>query len=223
VGTWIKASNTTVNFTIYDNFNGSSLSSVLGSTGNQLCTDPGYYTFNLSSPITINTGNDFYIRTKYTNTAENGLIPIEIQIGGSADPHIETGKYWTSWNGSNWTAIGNNTGDKFDLCIKAYGYIPGTIVETSSKETPGGFAFRQNYPNPFNPETTIEYQLPNSQHVVLKVYDTAGREVMTLVNEEQASGNYQIHFDAGDLPSGIYICHMTAGQYTQTMKLTLLK
>ncbi|MCJ7811776.1 T9SS type A sorting domain-containing protein [bacterium] len=110
-----------------------------------------------------------------------------------------------------------------DLCIKAYGIPQGTPVETTDEKRPERFALHQNYPNPFNPETTIKYELPTKQHIVLKVYDTTGREVVKLVDQEQEAGYHEVNFDAQNLPSGIYICQITAGNYTQTMKLTLLK
>ena len=221
-GTWIYTTNTTVNFTIYDNFSGNTLSSPLGSTGNQTSDYPGYYTFNLPSPVTINNGNDFYVKVKYTAPGEDLPIPVE-QVTSYANPDIETGKYWVSANGSSWSPIGKGTAWEVDLCIKAYGIPQGTPVETTDEKRPERFALHQNYPNPFNPETTIKYELPTKQHIVLKVYDTTGREVVKLVDQEQEAGYHEVNFDAQNLPSGIYICQITAGNYTQTMKLTLLK
>ncbi len=222
VGTWTHASNTTVNFTLYDNFNGSSLSSPLGSTGNQTCDYPGYYTFDLPSPITVNNGNDFYVRVKYSAPGEDYPIPIE-QASSYANPVIETNKYWVSHNGSNWTQFGSGTSYEIDLCIKAYGVVPGTSVELRDEKRPEKFVLHQNYPNPFNPETTIAYELPETEHVILKIYDTTGREIIKLVDQEQETGYYEVDFSGDQLPSGIYICQITAGPYTQTMKLTLLK
>ncbi|MBN2028974.1 T9SS type A sorting domain-containing protein [bacterium] len=225
LGTWINTSNTTVNFTVYDNFNGNSLSNLLGSIGDKTCDYPGYYTFNLTSPITVSNGNDFYIKVKYSAPGEDLPVPVEQQVVNYAEPDIETGKCWISSNGLNntWSPLGNDQEGKFDLCIKAYGVVPGTSVETGDEKRPEKFVVHQNYPNPFNPETTIKYELPNPQHVTLKVYDITGREVATLVDQKQETGYYQVQFDASQLPSGIYMCHITAGPYSQTMKLTLLK
>ncbi len=225
VGSWINTSNTTVNFTVYDNFNGIFPSNALGSTGDKTCDYPGYYTFDLPSPITANNGDDFYIKVKYTAPGENLPVPAEQQVGNYAVPDIETDKCWVSPNGLNntWSPLGNDQDWKIDLCIKAYGVVPGTSVETGDGKKPENFVLHQNYPNPFNPETTIEYELPKAEYVVLKVYNTTGREVATLVNQKQETGYYQVDFSGDRLPSGIYICQITAGQYTRTMKLTLLK
>ena len=86
----------------------------------------------------------------------------------------------------------------------------------------------QNFPNPFNPTTTIKYSIPsaqkdNSQFVRLSVYDILGREVATLVNKQQQPGQYEIKFDASHLPSGTYIYRLTAGGFSQSKKLILLK
>ncbi len=92
------------------------------------------------------------------------------------------------------------------------------------------FELYQNYPNPFNPVTRIQYSIPVAvlspievKHVSLKVYDILGREVATLVNEFKKPGNYEIIFDASDLVSGVYFYQLTAGTFTDTKKLILMK
>jgi hypothetical protein len=89
--------------------------------------------------------------------------------------------------------------------------------------SPDKFSLSQNYPNPFNPSTVISYQLPASGNVTLKVYDLLGREVATLVNEEKPAGSYEVSFDASQLSSGVYIYRLTAGNFSATNKMTLLK
>ncbi|MGD8777654.1 MAG: T9SS type A sorting domain-containing protein [Ignavibacteria bacterium] len=81
----------------------------------------------------------------------------------------------------------------------------------------------QNYPNPFNPTTTINYQIPETGNVTLKVYDVLGREVKTLVNETQKAGIYEVGFNASNLASGIYIYRLQAGEFTSIKKLMLMK
>ncbi len=108
-----------------------------------------------------------------------------------------------------------------------------------NEKTEFNFTLLQNYPNPFNPSTTIKYTIPelynspshdvaNSSFLVtLKIYDVLGRNVATLVNEKQTPGTYQVVFDAnsvqGTLQSGIYFYRITAGKYSQTRKMLLLK
>ncbi len=86
----------------------------------------------------------------------------------------------------------------------------------------------QNYPNPFNPTTTINYQIPMTSHVTLKVYDVLGREVRTLVNEREKIGRYEVRFDASNLPSGVYFYRISAAgdggkAFTSVKKLMLVK
>ncbi len=80
-----------------------------------------------------------------------------------------------------------------------------------------------NYPNPFNPSTKIKYSVAEKTFVSLKVYDIAGSEVATIVNREQAAGEYEFDFNAGSLTSGVYIYKLQAGSFVETRKMILLK
>ncbi|MGE5400211.1 MAG: T9SS type A sorting domain-containing protein [Ignavibacteriales bacterium] len=88
---------------------------------------------------------------------------------------------------------------------------------------PEVFILNQNYPNPFNPSTKIKYSVPKESFVSLRVYDLLGNEIMTLVSSKHSPGNYEIIFDGSNLPSGVYMYCMDAGQYKMTKKLVLLK
>ncbi|HSW56635.1 MAG TPA: PQQ-binding-like beta-propeller repeat protein [Ignavibacteriaceae bacterium] len=85
------------------------------------------------------------------------------------------------------------------------------------------FILEQNYPNPFNPSTKIDYSIAENSFVSLKVYDILGNEVAELVNEYKSLGEYQIEFNAAELPSGIYLYTLVSGNYISTKKLILLK
>ncbi len=85
------------------------------------------------------------------------------------------------------------------------------------------FELTPNYPNPFNPLTTFQYILPSKVLVRLAVYDLLGRQVASVVNEIQQPGLHTAHFDAAHLPSGAYFYRMTAGAYSKTRKLILVK
>ena len=88
---------------------------------------------------------------------------------------------------------------------------------------PEKFKLRQNYPNPFNPTTMINFQLSMSDHVVLKIFDILGREITTLVNQQLSAGEYEVSWNATDLPSGIYYCQLQAGDYQAVKKMILMK
>ncbi len=98
-----------------------------------------------------------------------------------------------------------------------------TGVEEVGGTLPEGYTLSQNYPNPFNPSTTIDFTLPVSGSVSLKIYDLLGREIMTLVNEQKAAGTYRAIFDATNLPSGTYFYALKAGSFSEVKKMTLVK
>ena len=81
----------------------------------------------------------------------------------------------------------------------------------------------QNYPNPFNPVTVIKYSLPTDEKVAIKVYDMLGREIAVLVNEYKTAGEYSVNFDGSSLASGVYFYSFTAGKFSQTRKMILLR
>jgi photosystem II stability/assembly factor-like uncharacterized protein len=87
--------------------------------------------------------------------------------------------------------------------------IPGTTsVELIDNEIPNEFTLMQNYPNPFNPSTNIEFMIPQTGLVELKIYDLLGREVSTLTNEVMSPGTYKVSWDASGLSSGIYFSRL---------------
>jgi len=93
----------------------------------------------------------------------------------------------------------------------------------SIKQVPDGYSLNQNYPNPFNPLTTIEYSIPKTSYVELKVFDVLGNEVATLVNEELSAGFYKAVFSDSNLASGLYIARIIAGNYSNSIKMNLVK
>lgn len=89
------------------------------------------------------------------------------------------------------------------------------------------FSLEQNYPNPFNPSTSIQYAIASKQFVTLKIFNSLGEEITTLVNEEKPAGNYTIEFNLEssikNLVSGVYLYQLKAGDFVQTRKMILLK
>lgn len=96
----------------------------------------------------------------------------------------------------------------------------GTVVEKEG--VPGTFALLQNYPNPFNPSTIIRYQLQQEENVSLKIFNTLGQPVATLVEGKKKAGAYQVEWSPR-LASGLYYYRLQAGRFVQTKKLILLK
>ena len=107
--------------------------------------------------------------------------------------------------------------------IYRYKISSSTAVEKTLGNIPEGFRLDQNYPNPFNPTTEISFSVPKKAFVNLKVYDSIGREIANLVENELNPGTYSINFNAAGLSSGIYYCRMTAENFTGVKKLLLMK
>ncbi len=106
-----------------------------------------------------------------------------------------------------------------------YVYNPAGVVgvENNSAKVIDDFELLQNYPNPFNQFSIIQFQVASSKFIKLVVYDLLGREVKTLVNEYKQPGTYQVSFNAEGLSSGVYFYRMTAGDFSETKKLVLMK
>ena len=105
-----------------------------------------------------------------------------------------------------------------------------TEIDEEISQSPTNFLLMQNYPNPFNPSTTIKYTIPSVSlsaiegiRVQLKVYDILGNEVATLLDEYREAGKYEVEFKAAKLSSGIYFYKLSAGSFTETKKMILLR
>ncbi len=96
-------------------------------------------------------------------------------------------------------------------------------VGGSGESIPAEFALYQNYPNPFNPTTTIAYTLAAKVRASLKIYDVLGREIVSLLDEEQLPGKHFVKWDAGKVSSGVYFYRLAADDFVQTHKLVILK
>lgn len=98
-----------------------------------------------------------------------------------------------------------------------------TIGITQISSIVKDFSLGQNYPNPFNPTTNINFSIPNSEYVSLRVYDMLGREVKSLVSQSLTAGEYQANFDASGLSSGMYYYSLRAGEFVSVKKMVLVK
>ncbi|MBK8981125.1 MAG: T9SS type A sorting domain-containing protein [Ignavibacteria bacterium] len=173
--------------------------------GSAVCLeDPGFvigssYSFSGPSYITYNGGANWRSFPQGSNSFQSGLI--------SPDK-----SYALSYSG--------------DGVFKLKAEFTGTNSvhqDPASISFPESYTLYQNYPNPFNPKTTITYSIPNSQLVALKIYDILGNEVSVLHSGRQNSGTYTAEWDASGNSSGIYFYTLTAGSFSKTMKMIVLK
>jgi len=100
---------------------------------------------------------------------------------------------------------------------------PTGVVSRDEREMLKKFSLEQNYPNPFNPSTTIEFELPKSAFVTLKIYNLLGKEVAMLLAEKRSAGSHRFNWDTNGLASGMYLYRLEAGDFSKSMKLILIR
>ncbi len=166
------------------------------------------------------------------NWSKNENLVLDYGSSGSWD-------FLNAWNGS---VLFDNQENLYkmwytggDFYAQRTGYATAIVVDAISDFDntliPEEFKLSQNYPNPFNPSTTIEFSIPKTEFVTLKIYNVLGQEVLTLVSEKLAAGSYKYNWNAGHFVSGIYFCKLEArgpstgsGQgIIQTRKLILMR
>ncbi|GBD86987.1 hypothetical protein BMS3Abin03_00912 [bacterium BMS3Abin03] len=104
----------------------------------------------------------------------------------------------------------------------AFTWTDLTSVQETNEQI-HSFSLSQNYPNPFNPTTTIAYKIPNENFVTLKIYNSLGEEIITLVNEVKQAGSYTVEFNGSSLPSGVYFYRLIAGNFVASKKMILIR
>lgn len=146
---------------------------------------------------------------------------------------------WAPWGTYAYIAyVGEYPDTKLDSSLFTFEKLPGSghggslytswelrpsEVDGQLTSLPREFSLSQNYPNPFNSSTAIRCGLPQACYVTIEIYDLLGRKVETLIDQEQEAGYHQITWDAEDKTSGVYFYKIQAGEYTQTMRMMLVK
>lgn len=144
-------------------------------------------------------------------SAQSGFVPLAVDTT-VADTVLRLGplvlntRYW--WR----VSAMNSSGTGLYSDVASFWTGDQIVGVEQLSPTPAGFVLTQNYPNPFNPTTTINYNLAVASRVSLKVYDSAGREVATLVDREQDAGGYRVEFKGDNLGSGVYFYRLQARQ-----------
>ena len=176
----------------------------------------------------LETGDIGQITTNGTALARPDFSPDDRWIIYQYTDGINYGVYFTGLLQDGITGTGSSqiflTGAIYPIWLTV-GERPETGVQPKqvSAVIPDELQLAQNYPNPFNPETQIRFTLPQATHVKLTVYDVRGREVAVLADEKFAAGSHKVNFNAANLPSGVYVYSLQAGNAAKTRKMILVK
>ncbi|MBK6504144.1 MAG: T9SS type A sorting domain-containing protein [Ignavibacteria bacterium] len=184
--------------------------------------------------INTGTGHSGYCGLKWVAGTNTVYLTADQGATGVVKKSTNGGLNWTVMSTSGLTGVTHI--DYYRNGATVYGYAAtasGAILKVVDNVTsidpinsilPNEFSLSQNYPNPFNPSTKINFSIPSSSQVSLKVYDAVGKEVADLVNEFATAGNYSVDFSApSNLTSGVYFYTLSAGEFKATKKLLLVK
>ncbi|MFH0735270.1 MAG: AGE family epimerase/isomerase [bacterium] len=182
----------------------------------------GYYTylygkfFVTKEPITL------YYNFQPGTERDISLNPIELPF----DTYKITEVIYNNQQYNQFSAtthllhLAANIGGKFKVTFELN---PTSVIANEEKNIPQQFKLAQNFPNPFNSSTKINYSIPSSNKVTIKVYDILGTKITTLVDGFKNAGTYEVNFDGSKLSSGTYFYRIEAGTFCETKKLLLLK
>jgi hypothetical protein len=199
----------------------------------------GHYGYAISSDSL----NNVYVTGQTNSSDKSGLITLKYSASGNV---LWNSSYSPTYNGINRgtkiivtgvdEVLSGGFGSRLAGSYEIFDYIlikysNNVGINKQNGQIPKEYILYQNYPNPFNPTTKIRFEVPNgfptgtfgNDIVVLKVYDITGRDVQTLVNESLQPGTYEVSFDGSGLNSGVYFYKLTAGDYSRTKKMVLIK
>jgi photosystem II stability/assembly factor-like uncharacterized protein len=239
-GGYYKTTNSGLNWTFYTSIN------ISNSCMNFINTATGFILGNSQTSSVLRKTTDRGENWNDIFIGPNSFFDIQFinpNTGWIAGGSIEGDIKITSNGGINWQTqyINTNTSlNSINFVNESSGWACGyfgTVVHTSTggigikkinDKIPESFRLQQNYPNPFNPVTKIRFELPSMTNyrqlkVNLSIYDILGRELETLVNESLQAGTFEVVWNASKYSSGIYFYSLTAGEFSVTKKMVLVK
>ncbi|HEX7356731.1 MAG TPA: T9SS type A sorting domain-containing protein, partial [Ignavibacteriaceae bacterium] len=192
--------------------------------------------YTIGSPETADTLCDLYMQTRALEDAEwsHSTNLTETDNMNEDGCHLapfmattSTATTTTDWIFSMfWYEEGNTTPiiNQSGRSVVYVATVPTRVVTGVEDGTVvNSFNLEQNYPNPFNPSTSIKYSVAERSNVSIKVYDMLGKEVANLVNTVKEAGSHEVTFNASNLASGMYVYTITAGNFTSSKKMMLMK
>ena len=149
--------------------------------------------------------------TTWVLTKIDSVLPVGLPVG---TPHLVD----VENDGDADLFVLTNDGDLYFVENLTY-----TNIVSESPALSRNFHLHQNYPNPFNPSTTIEFDMPKTSEVTLKIFNILGEEVATLLSASLLSGSHSVEWDASSLASGVYLYRLKAEDYVETRKMILMR
>lgn len=162
----------------------------------------GELTHTMPNPFANDTATWNFLYTTPDSIVADTLYSVANSVNGNGNPTLD------EWN----------FGENFAINV-----IDQPVDLKNNRLHPADFTLYQNYPNPFNPTTNFRFRIADFGFVSLKVYDTLGNEVATLVNDEKPAGEYELEFFASELSSGIYLYKLSTRGFSETKKMILMK
>ncbi|MCH7827164.1 MAG: ASPIC/UnbV domain-containing protein, partial [Bacteroidetes bacterium] len=172
----------------------------------------------IGAKVKLEAGNLIQLKEVRSGSSFASMHCLDLGFGLKDNANID--KITITWPSGNIQELTNVHVNQI-LTITEQNTVTGIDNITSS--IPEDFQLRQNFPNPFNPSTQIQFSIKENSFVTLKVFDVLGKKITTLVNKELNSGVYNFKFNADNLTSGIYFYKLTAGKFTETKKMILLR
>lgn len=160
-----------------------------------------------------------YATVKYNSAGSE--IWVQVYNGASDGSDIASALFTDANDNVYVTGYSYDGPNSVDYVTFKYSQTVG--INQISNSIVNGYELKQNYPNPFNPVTKINYELPVTNYVSLKVFDISGKEVSVLVNQVQTQGSYEVSFDASNLTSGIYYYKLETNSFSAAKKMLLIK
>lgn len=223
IGTYTQTANTTIQFSVYKYFDGNILSEKLYDSPNYNCSFPGYYKFSINKSVSFDSDQDIFVKVMYDDPEKSTPIPIECPIEEYAIPIITYDNCWASDTGQNntWIAWGDYTDYFQNINIKGY---------SSLKNMPNSvkYTILNAYPNPSNQGNDISFELPAYSYTSLKIYNSKGQLVKTLINENRLPGKNSINWNGKNnnnesVASGIYLLKLQNDFVQANRKIILIK
>ncbi len=170
-----------------------------------------------------NITHHIHVMRKMLPTPDGLAFSINLNETKNLEQNIDIDPLWNA-DSLSFVVFVQSTGSKTVYQSETINYADLSITDVANEnKIPKSFLLEQNYPNPFNPSTKIKFNISKSGFTTLKVFNLLGNEISTLLNKDIPAGNYELAFNASELPTGVYFYMLQSGEFVQTKKMILLR